>query len=178
MAQPTEFVQYVCERLAPVGRVSVRSMFGGWGLYVDNQFCAIVHRDTLYLKADDMTRPDFEAKGCGPFKPFADKATILSYHEAPAEVLEDAAEMLVWGHKALNQAAPRRRLAEFEQRSVLTVETHEREIVGQVDRQQLELALGAVRARVLQPVGLGLQRDLRDHVIVGDGEAVGADEEA
>jgi DNA transformation protein len=64
MAQPTEFVRYVCERLAPLGQVSARSMFGGWGLYVDNQFCAIVHRDTRYLKVDDMTRPDFEAKGC------------------------------------------------------------------------------------------------------------------
>ena len=104
MAQSTEFVRYVCEHLTPLGRVSARSMFGGWGLYVDNQFCAIVHRDTLYLRADDLTRPDFEAKGCGPFKPFKDKATILSYREAPAEVFEDAAEMLVWGHKAIDAA--------------------------------------------------------------------------
>ncbi|HKB82980.1 MAG TPA: TfoX/Sxy family protein [Burkholderiales bacterium] len=104
MAQPTEFVRYVCERLTPLGAVSARLMFGGWGLYVDNQFCAIVHRDILYLRVDDMTRPDFEARGCGPFRPFADKAPILSYHEAPAEILEDAAEMLVWGHKALDAA--------------------------------------------------------------------------
>jgi DNA transformation protein len=104
MAQPTEFVRYVCEHLVPLGQVSARSMFGGWGLYVDDQFFAIVHRDTLYLRADDMTRPDFEAKGCGPFKPFANKATILSYHEAPAEIFEDAAQMLVWGHKALDSA--------------------------------------------------------------------------
>ena len=104
MAQQSEFVRYVCEHLAPLGQVSARSMFGGWGLYIDRQFCAIVHRDTLYLRVDDMTRPDFEAKGCGPFKPFSAKATILSYHEAPAEVFEDTAVMLVWGHKALDAA--------------------------------------------------------------------------
>ena len=104
MAQPTDFVRYVCEHLAPLGQVSARSMFGGWGLYVDDQFCAIVHRDTLYLRVDDMTRADFEARGCGPFKPFPDKATILSYHEAPAEVFEDTAEMLAWGRKALDAA--------------------------------------------------------------------------
>lgn len=104
MAQQTEFVRYVCEHLAPLGPVSARSMFGGWGLYVDHQFCAIVHRDTLYLRVDDMTRPDFEAKGCGPFQPFAGKRTILSYHEAPAEVFEDPAEMLIWGRKALDAA--------------------------------------------------------------------------
>ena len=104
MAQPTEFVRHVCEHLAPLGRVSTRSMFGGWGLTIDHQFCAIVHRDTLYLRVDDRTRPDFEAKGCGPFKPFTNKATVLSYHEAPAEVFEDAAEMLVWGRKAIDAA--------------------------------------------------------------------------
>ena len=116
MAQPTEFVRYVCERLAPLGQVSARSMFGGWGLYVDNQFCAIVHRDTLYLRVDDTTRPDFEAKGCGPFRPFADKATILSYYEAPAEVLEDAAEMRVWGEKALNAALRGRKTKQLQPR--------------------------------------------------------------
>ena len=104
MAQPTEFVRYVCERLAPLRQVSARSMFGGWGLYVDNQFFAIVHKDALYFRVDDLTRPDFEAKGCGPFKPFADKAMILAYYEAPHEVFDDAAEMLVWGHKALDAA--------------------------------------------------------------------------
>lgn len=104
MTQPTDFVRYACEHLAPLGQVSARSMFGGWGLTIDDQFCAIVHRDTLYLKVDDMTRPDFEAKGCGPFKPFTDKSTILSYHGAPAEVFEDAAQVLVWGHKALDAA--------------------------------------------------------------------------
>ncbi len=104
MAHQTEFVRHVCEHFAPLGRVSARSMFGGWGLTIDDQFCAIVHRDTLYLRVDDTTRPDFEAKGCGPFKPFTDKATILSYHEAPAEVFEDTAEMLAWGRKALDAA--------------------------------------------------------------------------
>ena len=113
MAQPTEFVRYVCEHLTPLGRVSARSMFGGWGLYVDSQFCAIVHRDTLYLRVDDKTRPDFEAKGCGSFKPFTNKATILSYHEAPAEVFEDAAEMLAWGHKALSAALRARNIKQL-----------------------------------------------------------------
>ena len=71
-------------------------MFGGWGLTVDDQFCAIVHRDTLTLRVDDKTRQDFEAKGRGPFKPFTNKATILSYHEAPAEVFEDLFDSYVY----------------------------------------------------------------------------------
>jgi DNA transformation protein len=116
MAHPTEFVRHVCEHLAPLGRVSARSMFGGWGLTIDQHFCAIVHRDTLYLKVDDRTRPHFEARGCGPFKPFADKATILSYHEAPAEVFEDPAEMLIWGRKALDAALRGRKTKQLKPR--------------------------------------------------------------
>ena len=63
-----------------------------------------------------MTRPDFEAKGCGPFKPFTDKATILSYHEAPAEVFEDTAQMLIWGRKALDAALRARKAKQVKPR--------------------------------------------------------------
>jgi DNA transformation protein and related proteins len=104
MVRPTRFVEYVCEQLSPTGQVSCRPMFGGWGLSIDGQFCAIVHRDTLYLKTDPVTRKDFESRGCTPFKPFAARETVLSYHEAPAEVFENPGEMLAWGRKALDAA--------------------------------------------------------------------------
>ena len=104
MAKPTQFLLYVCEHLAPLGQVRYRAMFGGWGIYLDDQFCAIVHRDALYFKADDVTRAAFEAGGSHPFKPFADKPMALSYYEAPAAVFEDGAEMLAWGHRALDAA--------------------------------------------------------------------------
>lgn len=104
MARPTQFLLYVCEHLDPLGQVRYRAMFGGWGIHLDGQFCAIVHRDILYFKADDVTRAEFEAAGSQPFKPFADKPLTLSYYEAPAAVFEDGAEMLVLGHKALDAA--------------------------------------------------------------------------
>lgn len=104
MPKSSEFVETVCESLAPLGQVRTRTMFGGWGIYVDGQFCAIVHRGTLYFKADEASRPDFEAKGLQPFKPFSGQATVMSYYDAPAEVFEDQAEMLAWGRKALEAA--------------------------------------------------------------------------
>jgi len=54
--------------------------------------------------------------GCGPFKPFADKTTILSYHEAPAEVFEDPAEMLIWGRKAFDAALRGRKTKQLKPR--------------------------------------------------------------
>jgi DNA transformation protein and related proteins len=104
MPRSNDFVETVCERLAPLGQVRARTMFGGWGIYVDGRFCAIVHRDALYFKADEISRAEFEAKGLQPFKPFPDQATVMSYYDAPADVFEDPAEMLTWGRKALEAA--------------------------------------------------------------------------
>ena len=104
MPKSNDFVETVCERLAPLGQVRARTMFGGWGIYLDGRFCAIVHRDALYFKADDISRAEFEAKGLQPFKPFSDQATVMSYYDAPADVFEDPAEMLAWGRKALEAA--------------------------------------------------------------------------
>ena len=42
-------------------------MFGGHGLVVDSHFVALILGDVLYLKADALTRPAFEAAGCRPF---------------------------------------------------------------------------------------------------------------
>jgi len=104
MPKSNDFVETVCEHLAPLGQVRARTMFGGWGIYVDGRFCAIVHRDALYFKADEISRAEFEAKGLRPFKPFPDQATVMSYYDAPADVFEDPAEMLAWGRKALEAA--------------------------------------------------------------------------
>ncbi len=109
MPKVTEFVETVCERLAPLGKVRARTMFGGWGIYVDGRFCAIVHRDALYFKADDLSRPEFESKGLQPFKPFANQAMVLSYYDAPAEVFEDDAAMIAWGRRALEAALRNRK---------------------------------------------------------------------
>ena len=104
MPKASDFVETVCERLAPLGQLRTRTMFGGWGIYVDGRFCAIVHRGTLYFKADETSRPQFEANGLRPFKPFSDKAMVMSYYEAPPEVFEEPSEMLAWGRKALEAA--------------------------------------------------------------------------
>ena len=83
MPKSNDFVETVCERLAPLGQVRSRTMFGGWGIYLDSRFCAIVHRDALYFKADDISRAEFEAKGLQPFKPFPDQEMVMPYYDAP-----------------------------------------------------------------------------------------------
>lgn len=104
MRTDNQFVDFVAEQLAGLGRVDARAMFGGHGIYVDGFFCAIVHRDTLYLRADEQTRSEFEAIGAQPFRPFANKALTLRYYEIGADLLEDRARLLEWASKALAAA--------------------------------------------------------------------------
>ena len=67
MAKRSEFVDWLLEVLAPWRPVQARGMFGGFGLYVDTLFFGIVADDVLFLKADAVNKPLFEAAGCQPF---------------------------------------------------------------------------------------------------------------
>lgn len=111
MAEP-EFVSHCRELLAALGAVRVRRMFGGWGLYVDELFVAIIAFDRLYLKADAASRPRFEAAGCQPFVYDArGRAVSLGYWTAPDEALESPALMAPWARLALQAALAARAAA-------------------------------------------------------------------
>ena len=103
MAVSREYRDWVVEQLRYVGPVTARSMFGGVGLYCDGLFFALIDDDTLYFKVDDGNRPDFEAAGAGPFRPYGDERA-MQYYELPADVLEDPDRLREWAEKALDAA--------------------------------------------------------------------------
>ncbi len=87
--------------MTPIGRLRVRAMFGGYGIYLDDCFIAIIVDDRLYFKADLVTASEFEAKGLNPFSYMArGKLVTLQYFEAPPEVFEEAEAMRFWVQKA------------------------------------------------------------------------------
>ncbi|HWQ93990.1 MAG TPA: TfoX/Sxy family protein [Gammaproteobacteria bacterium] len=101
MTQRSEFVEFVIEHMAPLGRVRARAMFGGHGIYQDDCMFAIIADDRLYFKADFTTRAEFEAKGLSPFTYIARRKTVtLQYFEAPPEVFEEPEAMRDWAQKA------------------------------------------------------------------------------
>ena len=53
--------------LSALGSARARRMYGDQGLVVDSHFVALILGDVLYLKADALARPAFEAAGCRPF---------------------------------------------------------------------------------------------------------------
>lgn len=101
MAKKNEFVEHLLDLLAGFGPVQARAMFGGYGIYKDECMFALVVDDALFLKADERTRPDFEALGLPPFSyKKKDREFSLSYYQAPDEALEDPAAMHQWAGKA------------------------------------------------------------------------------
>ncbi len=99
------FVSYVMELLAPFGNVRARRMFGGHGIFRDELMFGIIANETLYLKADDENRADFEARGLERFVYYKKgKPMYLSYYQAPEEALEDSGDMLAWAQKSFAAA--------------------------------------------------------------------------
>lgn len=95
------FLDFVCEQLAPLGEITVRKMFGGCCLYCDGIVFALIARSTLYLKADEQNRPDFERRGLEAFRPFPEPAAVMQYYLAPPELFEDPKAVLRWGGGAV-----------------------------------------------------------------------------
>jgi DNA transformation protein and related proteins len=98
------FKQFVLDQLEEVGDVTAKAMFGGVGLYHAGIFFGLLARDTLYLKVDDSTRPDFEAAGMAAFKPYARRAGTMKYYSVPLDVLESAPELARWTRRAIAAA--------------------------------------------------------------------------
>lgn len=98
-----EYREFVLEQLGRVAPVTSRAMFGALGVYSNGFFFAVLDNDTLYLKVDDTTRPDYEAAGMGPFRPF-EGAASMQYYELPADLLEDADRLRPWVDASIDVA--------------------------------------------------------------------------
>ncbi|KTB48198.1 TfoX N-terminal domain [Dehalogenimonas alkenigignens] len=59
MPASKEFLELVLEKLAPLGAVTGRSMFGGFGVFHEGEMFGLISNDVLYLKADDSNREDY-----------------------------------------------------------------------------------------------------------------------
>ncbi len=106
MAVSAGFAEMLQDVLAPLGRIAVRNMFGGAGVYCDGViFGLVVDGETLFLKGDDATKAAFEAEGCGPFVyDGKGKPMTMSYWRMPERLLDEPDEMVEWARTALKVA--------------------------------------------------------------------------
>jgi DNA transformation protein len=101
MKASNEFAAHSAELLSTVGRVAVRRMFGGYGLYCDGTMFALIADDVLYLKVDEANRGEFERAGAAPFVYAAKgRQTVMSYFSAPDPALESRELAAPWARSA------------------------------------------------------------------------------
>ncbi|HEY1541534.1 MAG TPA: TfoX/Sxy family protein [Xanthobacteraceae bacterium] len=104
----------IVELFAAFGHVSVRRMFGGFGIYADGLMLALASDGVLYLKADEETSGAFTREGMSPFTYSAKGRgrTRLSYWRLPDRLYDDPDGLADWARAALEAArrarAPKR----------------------------------------------------------------------
>jgi DNA transformation protein len=108
MVASDSFAEFLRERLAPIGRVTTRRMFGKTGVFCDGVMFGMVTENTLYFRVDDENRVTFKEAQSFPPLNYAKKGrTIdLSFWRAPERLLDEPDELVTWARTAL--AAARR----------------------------------------------------------------------
>jgi DNA transformation protein and related proteins len=97
---------HISELFAAFGRVHVKNMFGGAGLYADRVMFGLVVDDVIYLRTDVHTRAAFERENCHPFgyDTKRGKRVLTSYWRIPDRLYDDPEELSDWAKAALEAA--------------------------------------------------------------------------
>lgn len=101
----SEYADYLHDLLQPLGRIRLRRMFGGYGIYADEVFFALVIAEQLYFKTDALTRPQFEAAGLEEWVYEKDgKPVRMNYFRPPETIFDEEEALMLWGRRALDAA--------------------------------------------------------------------------
>ena len=108
MVASDSFAEFLREQLAPLGRVTMRRMFGKTGVFCDGLMFGMVTADTLYFRVDDDNQAIFKEAGSAPALNYEKNGrTIdLAFWRAPDRLLDEPEELVMWAQAAL--AAARR----------------------------------------------------------------------
>lgn len=108
MVASDSFVEFLREQLAPLGRITMRRMFGKAGVFCEGVMLGMVTDDTLYVRVDDQNRAAFkEAASCPPLSYEKQGSSIdLAFWRVPERLFDEPEELLTWERAAL--AAARR----------------------------------------------------------------------
>ncbi len=108
MVASDSFAEFLREQLAPLGRVTMRRMFGKTGVFCNGLMWGMIADDTLYVRVDDDNRMVFkEAESAPPLNYEKGGRTIdLAFWRVPEHLLDEPDELVTWARAAL--AAARR----------------------------------------------------------------------
>jgi len=114
MVASDSFAEFLREQLAPLGRVTMRRMFGKTGVFCDGVMLGMVTDNTLYFRVDDQNRAAFKEAESFPSLNYRKKGSTidLAFWRAPERLFDEPDEFVAWARAAL--AAARRVAAKRE----------------------------------------------------------------
>lgn len=106
MSSEAAFVAHLLDLLEPLGGVTAKRMFGGYGIFRDGRMFGLVADGELFLKTDAENRGNFEARDLAAFQyEMKDgSVSVMSYHRCPEEALDSPHAMRPWAESAIAAA--------------------------------------------------------------------------
>ena len=106
MVASDSFAEFLREQLTPLGRLTMRRMFGKTGVFCDGVMFGMVADNTLYFRVDDDNRAAFKEAASFPPLNYRKKGdTIdLSFWRAPERLFDEPDEFVTWARIALEAA--------------------------------------------------------------------------
>ena len=95
MAADKDLLNHVMELLSPLGGISSRAMFGGYGIYHEGDMFALISDTGLHFKVNETNLAAYQNAGSVQFKP-------MPYYEVPGDVIEDTNVFHEWAKISIN----------------------------------------------------------------------------
>ena len=97
-AGATEACENLIQKLAGIGSVSYRKMFGGYGIFEsDSMFALITSEGKIHFKVDPSNQKRFDDAG-------SVKHGKMPYFEVPTNVLKNEQELYEWAKTSIKIA--------------------------------------------------------------------------
>lgn len=108
MVASASFADFLREQLAPLGRITLRRMFGKTGVFCDGAMLGMVADNTLYVRVDDRNRMAFAEAAAHPPPNYEKQGSTidLAFWRVPDRLFDEPDELVTWARIAL--AAARR----------------------------------------------------------------------
>ena len=106
MAYDADFGEWVREHFHALGRLEIKRMFGGAGVYASCVMFAVLDDGVVWLKADDDLSAALEAEGARPFTypTRTGRSVSLGFWSLPEAAVDDPDLATEWARRSLDVA--------------------------------------------------------------------------
>lgn len=95
-------IDHLQELFAPVGGVTFKRMFSGYGIMKEGMMFALIASDIVYLRADDAAVARHKAEGAPQWTPHmrGKTMTTMPYWQVPERLFDEPEEFAEWAREA------------------------------------------------------------------------------